>query len=124
MPIYRYHCTHGCMQKDAYRMIDDRHLGPFCEHGRMELRIMPTSVAVFSPYKTAVVDKEEGRRITIRNRDEHEAFLRRNNYEEVGNDKSMAPLPPEQVEENRQRMLKEEAAAPFEWQDTAGADFG
>lgn len=66
-------------------------------------------VSVFQPYKTVAWDKEQGGPITIRNRGEHEAFLKRNGYEEVGNDQSMAPLPQEEVEYRRKQALKEEA---------------
>ena len=67
-------------------------------------------VAVFNPYKTAVIDKERGERMTIRSKGEHEAFLRRNGYEEVGNDKSMAPLRGEELAERRQRWADEHDA--------------
>jgi hypothetical protein len=108
--MYRYRCE-GCgATKDAYRKIDDRHFGPFCYHGRMELQIMPTSVQVFQPYKAVAVDKETGKCPVIKSIEEHRAFLQRNGYEEVGNDKSMAPPSYEEWKERQDEQRKDVGA--------------
>jgi hypothetical protein len=95
MPVYVYECFCG-KRKEEFRKIDERHIAPKC-HGPMELRIMPTSVAVFTPYQAIGAEKEGGKRPWIKNAAEHREYLRRNGYEEVGNDKSMAPRAPREV---------------------------
>lgn len=65
----------------------------------------------FQPYTTAVYDKDSGKPVHIRNRDEHRAFLVRNGLEEVGNDKSMAPPSAEEVAHRRAEKLKEQCPA-------------
>jgi predicted nucleic acid-binding Zn ribbon protein len=102
MPIYRYRCPFCQHEQDEYRTIAERHNGPRC-HGDMEIKIMPAMVAVFHTYQTVAHDKETGKPMQIGSKAEHEAFLRRNGYEEVGNDKSMAPPHPEEVAESKQK---------------------
>jgi hypothetical protein len=50
-----------------------------------------------------------GDRPVIRNRREHEAFLRRNGYEEVGNDKSMAPKSNEEIAHRQAQYAADDA---------------
>lgn len=52
----------------------------------MQLEIKPTAVSVFTPYRAVGGDRR-----WVKNADEHRAFLREFNYEEVGTDSSMAP---------------------------------
>ena len=112
MPTYTYACT-GCgARTEALRTIAERDDCPACPAclQRTERRITATMVSVFTPYRAVAEDKDSGERPLIRSRAEHEAFLRRNGYEEVGNDKSMAPLSQEEVKHNRAAKLKEAAS--------------
>jgi predicted nucleic acid-binding Zn ribbon protein len=104
MPIYRYRCGVCKRTQDEFRTIDRRDDYPAC-HDAMERVIMPTMVSVFKSYMTAAIDKGRGTRIEIKSADEHRAFLRRNGYEEVGNDTSMAPRPPKPVEQDAAPVL-------------------
>lgn len=111
MPTYVYAC--GCgTRTEAVRRIDDRDDCPPCRTcgGATERRITATMVAVFQPYVTPCFDKESGERMRINSASEHRAFLARNGLEEVGNDKSMAPRPPEEIAQRRREKLKELAA--------------
>ncbi len=109
MPIYRYRCD-GCKEiRDEFRSIADRDRAPEC-HGEMQRVIVPTMVNVFTPYRAVASEKDGGGCPMIRSRAEHNAFLRRNGYEEVGNDKSMAPLPDDEVRAKRE-----------EWKDSPDA---
>lgn len=55
-------------------------------------------------YKTVAWDKETNKPVYITSRSKHRAFLRRNGYEEVGNDKSMAPPSKEELIERRKQQ--------------------
>ncbi len=94
MPLYNYECECG-VQKTEWHKIDERHNGPECCGVKMLLKLMPTMVqADISPYRTVAADKETGKRLNIGSRKEHKEFLRRNGYEELGNEKpkSLAKL--------------------------------
>jgi putative FmdB family regulatory protein len=119
MPVYSYRCTQCAKVTDAFRKVDDREDCPRCSlcYAPTVKKIVPTMVSVFNPYKTAALDKETGKPMVIRNRDEHRAFLARNGYEEVGNDARMAPLPDEEVSYRRNQMLKEQEATAFEFSE-------
>lgn len=114
MPTYVYKCGECGRRQEAIRTIAERHDAPKCAacYGPTALRITATMVSVFQPYRTAAVDKDAGKRISIRNKAEHEAFLRRNGYEEVGNDPSMKPVTHEEDAERRQRWA-DAAEAPM-----------
>lgn len=111
MPIYRYCCPQCRAVKDEFRTVADRNRVPEC-HGPMQKVIVPPMVSVFQTYTTAALDKEQGRCLQIGSRAEHEAFLRRNGYEEVGDDKRMAPLSAEELNE-RQQAWADEPTAPM-----------
>jgi hypothetical protein len=93
----------------------DRNVAPEC-HGVMEKILTPTFVKVFNAYQTAAFDKEQGKTIRITSQAEHSAFLRRNRYEEVGNDPSRAPLSDEEVAHNHAQQRTQESA--YEWQES------
>lgn len=114
MPTYTYVCTSCSARDTAFRKIDQRDDCPPCAKcaSATERRITPTMVSVFTPYRAIAVDKESGEYPVIRSKGEHEAFLARNGYEEVGNDKSMAPLPMEEVKHRRVEKIKELQADP------------
>ena len=98
MPTYVYSCPICRKRQEAVRRIAERDDAPRCCGGVLtERRITATMVSVFSPYQAIAADKESGERPLIRTRAEHEAFLRRNGYEEVGNDRSMAPPSAEEI---------------------------
>lgn len=40
-----------------------------------------------NPYNTVAADKETGKRVHVAGRKQHREFLRRNGYEEIGNEK-------------------------------------
>lgn len=113
MPIYTYRCPSCKATGTAYRTIAERNRCPNCTQcGTLTEKILtPPMVSVFQPYRSVAADKETGELPFIRSKAEHEAFLRRNGYEEVGNDKSMAPLSPDEWKERRARKLKEEEEA-------------
>lgn len=70
----------------------------------MSLELQPTAVSAFTPYRAIGGDRR-----WIANHDEHRAFLREFNYEEVGNDSSMAPpdldVSEAEWESDRQRKI-------------------
>jgi putative FmdB family regulatory protein len=101
MPTYTYRCLECEKRQDAYRTVAERNDCPKCDrcYGVTEKILTPTMVAVFHPYTPVAADKDDGKRRVIRTKKEHEAFLRRNGYEEVGNDKSMAPPSAEKLAE-------------------------
>jgi len=107
MPLYRYGCPTCGIACDAFRKIDERDQAPVHCDGAMVRKIMPTMVSVFEPYQAVAAEKDGGECPVIRTQREHEAFLRRNGYEEVGNDKSMAPPSPEKVAESHAQQRKE-----------------
>lgn len=91
----------------------NRRKGPRHCDKPMRLVIVPTMVAVFNPYKAIAGDRR-----WVKNHDEHRAFLREFNYEEVGNDKSYAPPdrhPQEQAYLDAQE--KKELDSSFKQQD-------
>lgn len=85
MPLYRYRCECGRVS-DEYRRVNDRDRAPEC-HGLMQRVITPTMVSVFNSYLPVAAEKDGGEVRPIKNKKEHEAFLRRNGYEELGNDR-------------------------------------
>lgn len=110
MPTYTYRCSACGLTDNAFRRISERNDAPVCPregHGPMERVLTPPMLAVFQPYLTPAFDKESGERQMIRSRAEHEAFLRRNGLEEVGNDKSFAPVPAEEAAYRKREKIKE-----------------
>lgn len=111
MPLYRYFCPLCRHTEDAFRKIEQRDDAPAC-CGPMLRELMPTMVSVFTPYRSIVGEKDGGEKPIIRNKAEHEAFLRRNELEEVGNDRSMAPPSDEQLAEKTAKW-NDEPTAPM-----------
>lgn len=117
MPTYTYRCTSCRAKGEAFRRIADRANCPRCTQcgGATEKLVdVGLGVAVFKPYRTPCFDKDTGKTMRIRNSDEHRAFLRRNDLEEIGNDKRFLPPSPEEAAHRRAEKLKEEAAAAAE----------
>jgi hypothetical protein len=87
MPLYEYECQCG-ERKEAVRTVANRKRAPRHCGKSMTLQVTASySVwGVFQEYRAI------GRgRPLIKTRQEHKDYLRQNGYEEVGNDKSMAP---------------------------------
>jgi len=104
MPVYEYKCSKCKHVKDEFRTVDDRNRAPVhCGVPMERVFLVPSMISVFPSYTTVAVDKESGKRMKIGSRAEHSAFLRRNGYEEVGNDKSMAPPSAEEAAERRKK---------------------
>ena len=111
MPLYSFRCACGAT-RDEYRTVETRNDAPLC-HGPMERVITPPMVSVFNSYRAIAGEQDGGERPYIRNKAEHAAFLRRNGYEEVGTDKSMAPPScPEEIQD-RQQKWKDAPDAPM-----------
>ena len=107
MPIYSYICSICGEKEDAFRKIAEMDDAPLHCSTPMERRITATMIAPgFTPYRAIAVDKEVGKRPFIRSRDEHRAFLARNGYQEVGNDKSMAPPSREEIMDRKPEPAK------------------
>lgn len=114
MPTYLYRCPDCHRTREAIRRIADRDEPLACLHCILLPTLMervqcaPLAVRGFTPYRAVAEDKDSGERPMIRSRAEHEAFLRRNGYEEIGNDKSMTPPSIEEFQARRAAKLKEE----------------
>ncbi len=102
MPTYTYRCANN-HTGTAYRSVAERDRAPKCTQcGKKTKKVITsTMVSVFTPYRTVAHDKDSGTTMLIRTQKEHQAFLNRNGYEEVGNDKSMAPLSPDEIAQRR-----------------------
>lgn len=113
MPTYTYRCSKCPALGTAFRTIAERNRCPKCTQcgAGTEKILTPPMVSVFSPYTTVAHDKESGKPQRIRTQAEHRAFLTRNGYEEVGNDKSMAPLSADEHAHRRAEKLKEQEEA-------------
>lgn len=117
MPLYEHACTNrDCMKHfDVACKIDRRNEPrecPICDYPSERVMNAPM-VSSFTPYRTVAHDKETGKTMKIRNRDEHAAFLRRNGYEEVGNDKSMNLPPPDERMRRRIEQLRDTSQNPI-----------
>lgn len=89
MPTYAWQCSVCAKQFEVWSKISERN-EPQQHCGAHATRIMnaPMVAPLFESYRAI------GRgRPWIRTKAEHKAYLRENNYEEVGNDSSMAPPP-------------------------------
>ncbi len=87
MPVYAYRCCKCNKSFEEYRSIDDRNTMPDC-CGAVERTYTPHRViADIEPYTTVAADKETKKRVRIGSRREHREFLKRNGYEELGNEK-------------------------------------
>lgn len=116
MPTYVWKCRVCRKRSEGYRKISERDDAPLCCEGPMTRVITPPFVKVFNAYQTAAFDKEQGKTIRITSQAEHSAFLRRNRYEEVGNDPSHAPLSAEEVAHNHAQQRTQEST--YEWQES------
>lgn len=115
MPIYTYRCkSKKCRATGtAFRSIAERDRCPRCSQCKSatEKILTATSVSVFTPYRAVAFDKDSGKAPLIKTQAEHSAFLRRNGYEEVGTDKSMAPPTEEEALAKRAQRLRDDEEA-------------
>lgn len=87
MPTYAYSCPRCNAERDEVRTIAERDNPPDCCGWPMR-RVFsaPNVVPDIAPYISVAADKETGRCQHIRSRKQHREFLKRNRYEEMGND--------------------------------------
>lgn len=88
MPIYLMHCDTCGKHEDIYRSIakmnDDL---PVCCAETMRRKIVaPMVFGDIQPYQAMGKDVATGKLPVIQSRSEHRAYLKRNNYVEVGNE--------------------------------------
>ena len=94
--------------------MEDRNRPPRCCGAGMARVLSPPMVArPFADYVTPCYDNETGRRMRIRTRDEHRAFLARNGLEEIGNDRRYAPKSQEELQASAKRHEADAKAAPM-----------
>lgn len=105
MPTYLYACRICGREIEEWKSIKDRHKRPnHCGKRTKRLINAPMVAPMFESYRAIGGDRR-----WIRNKQEHVSFLKEFNYEEVGNDPSMAPPPisDEEFNFNRQQQLAE-----------------
>ena len=114
MPIFLYRCMECGKKSEAYRKIENRLDCPKCSCGGETEKLLTPAMVIkpFEPYRTVAHDKEANKPFLIKTRAEHKAFLARNGYEEVGNDRSCAPKSDEELKEIRARQ-KDSPDAPM-----------
>lgn len=87
MPLYHHKC-----EKCGYEVEEMRSLVNFDNFPKCCGRDMPIvmhavmSIMDIQPYRAIAADKETGDRPWITSRQQHREFLRKNNYEEIGNE--------------------------------------
>lgn len=88
MPVYLAECGICGKQQDYVASVEDRANTPMCCGAQTQKILTAARVtADITPYFTVAADKETGRCQHIRSRKQHREFLKRNGYEEVGNEK-------------------------------------
>lgn len=103
MPTYVVECPFCLRREDILRTVAERDSDlPKCHNRSMRRVITKPMVSIFHPYMPVAGEQEDGSKHMIRTKAEHEAFLRRNGYEEVGTDKSMAPPSAEELAARKQ----------------------
>lgn len=102
MPVYEAQCA-KCEKVHTYwSTIQDRDVTPPCCGGFTAKILSPTKGTVdIQPYMTVVHDKETGKPEWITSRKSHRDFVRRNGFEEVGNESTIPKDARSRIEENR-----------------------
>ena len=102
MPIYPHTCPDCSTSRDVYRAIADIENAPNCPKcgTRMTRQIAASHViGDIQPYTTVAADKETGKRVHITSRAKHREFLKKNGYEELGNEKFTPSAPKDKADE-------------------------
>lgn len=101
-PIYEHTCPKCGAHAEVYRAIKDIEDAPL-HCGQKMTRIIGRThvIADIQPYTTVAADKETGKRVHITSRAKHREFLKKNGYEELGNEKfePSAPKPKDDTED-------------------------
>ena len=114
MPTYLYGCSVCGQQKEATRTVANRRRAPrHCGRGmKIQITARYHIQPAFTPYRAIGGDRR-----AIHTRAEHRDFLKEFNYEEVGNDASMAP-PPVSDEEFMYERNKQRAEIEHSFMET------
>jgi putative FmdB family regulatory protein len=102
MPIYAHACPKCGASRDVYRAIKDIENAPDCPKcGTRMVRQISAAMVIgdMQPYMTVAADKETGKRQFITSRSKHREFLKKNGYEELGNEKFTPSEPKEKTDE-------------------------
>ncbi len=92
MPLYEYGCGICRAMEDHFRHIEQRNDAPLHCGKPMERHITPARVmGDIEPYFTVAADKETKKNLWIHSRKQHREYLKRNRYEEAGDDKLDLP---------------------------------
>lgn len=91
MPLYTYKCRICLRTRDLFRPMAEHNNYPVC-CGQATYQVIspPHVMPDIKPYHAVAADKETGKAPQIGSRSAHKNFLKRNGYEELGND---APRP-------------------------------
>lgn len=99
-PIYEHCCPKCGKARDVFRTIAEIDNAPLCCGAPMSRQVSaPHVVGDIQPYMTVAADKETGKRQFITSRSKHKEFLRRNGYEELGNEKFTPSAPKDKTDE-------------------------
>lgn len=100
MPLYPHQCDKCGATQDVYRQLADIDDAPLHCGQKMTRVIGRTHVIPdIQPYTTVAADKETKKRVHITSRKQHREFLRRNGYEEIGNEKFEPSAPKPKTDE-------------------------
>jgi len=96
MPTYTVECPTCGDTREVFRTLEGHGKWPLC-HDQMMRQVVkaPQIVSDIKPYQAMGVDVATGKAPVIRSRREHQEYLRRNNYIEVGNEKPRSRKPVE-----------------------------
>lgn len=93
MPMYEHACRECGHQETVYRAMKDIDDAPrHCKKPMERLISRSMVITDIQPYTTVAADKETKQRVRINSRSQHREFLRKNGYEELGNEK-FTPTP-------------------------------
>ena len=100
MPLYPHQCEKCGHTEDVYRAVKDIEKAP--KHcGKKMTRVIGRTHVIgdIQPYTTVAADKETGKRVHITSRAKHREFLKKNGYEELGNEKFTPSAPKDKADE-------------------------
>lgn len=86
-PLYEHRCATCGVRVEEYRPMAQSARAPkHCGRKMPRVYSPPMVMVDIDPYQAVAADKETGKMPVIHSRKQHREFLRRNNYEEAGND--------------------------------------